>query len=559
LLVKGSLVDRRYPLLASLGLLLASTFAVFALLKAASGSQMAAYLKNPYVGASDIARLNRELGAGQPFFVQYFAWLFRVLHGDLGWSPSNSEPVSQAIVERLPATIELAFLGFMAALVLGALVGFVRARARAPMLRDVLAVPQLVCRAIPVIIFAMFLQLLLILTVSLPPAGMSSVEGFDLGDRLRHLIVPVFTLAVPFGAWSSLIFYDFFRASDNPLRIPVRSFVGPVAMTAAFVGPALLSASLLIEPMFAWPGVARLLSNGLSQLDFGLVAGLLLTYSVGVVLIKVCAEFALDIGDRGLPRQTGSSRTPANRRKGFSAIGVIACVVLLSAAFGAVTANLIAPIGPYYIDQVHWQGYPLAPGVAGHALGTDESGRDLLARVLFALRTSLGIAAFAALIATAIGAVVARATKAVPWFDDRGALSVTGIRPFAAFPFILATVAVLVAKFHTVGVLSPLVMALIIAVVSWPAIVPAFRALTPATLGGVVDLTACALVLEVTLSIFGFGVQAPAPSLGNMFMNMQSNMTVAPWVVIAPTVVVIVTLFALYAVADELRDGRTAR
>jgi peptide/nickel transport system permease protein len=120
-------------------------------------------------------------------------------------------------------------------------------------------------------------------------------------------------------------------------------------------------------------------------------------------------------------------------------------------------------------------------------------------------------------------------------------------------------VSVLVTRFHTIGVLNPLVIALLIAAVSWPAIVPAFRALTPATLGAVADLTACALLLEVTLSLYGLGVQPPTPSLGNILANMQSLMTVAPWVVIAPTVVVIATLFALYAVADELREGRTAR
>ena len=511
---------RRYRLLASLGLLLASTFAVFALFEAAPGGPI----------------------------VAYFPWLFRVLHGDLGWSPSNSEPVSQAIVDRLPATIELALCAFAAAVVLGAVIGFARTRTRPRILRGGLSVVQLLCRAIPIVVLAIALQLLLMFTTRLPIAGIASVDTFDLRDRFLHLIAPVLCLAVPFGAWSSLIFYDLFRRSEKPARPTLRDLVGGVAVSAARIGPALLSASLLIESRFAWPGIARLYSNGVAQRDTALVGGVLLAYSAAVVLLQLCAEFS-----------TGSPRVLAGSRRRFSAIGVTACVVLLLAAFGALTAILIVPVGPYLIDQVHWQGYPLAPGTAGHVLGTDENGRDLLSRLLVGLRTSLGIAAFAAVIASAIAALVAMAMNSLHAVADRSALSIIGIRPFGAFPFILAAVSVLVTRFHTIGVLNPRVIALLIAAVSWPAIVPAFRALTPATLGAVADLTACALLLEVTLSLYGLGVQPPTPSLGNILANMQSNMTVAPWVVIAPTVVVIVTLFALYAVADELREGRTAR
>ncbi|MDB5092353.1 MAG: hypothetical protein JWO85_454 [Candidatus Eremiobacteraeota bacterium] len=539
-------------LLAALGLLVASTFAVFALLEAAPGGPMAAYRGDSHLAASDVARLNREFGAGRPFYAQYFSWLFRVLHGDLGWSPSNARPVSQEIVERLPATIELVFLALVAAVVLGAITGLVRARMRASIPFDVIAVPQLVCRATPIVILVLFVQLLLVFTKLLPNAGIASVDGFDLRDRLSHLIVPVLCLAVPFGAWSSLIFYDFFRTSEGALRTSARSIAGPVVSTVALIGPPLIAASLLIEPMFAWPGVGRPFFFAVSQVDLGVIAGILLLYSVAMVLMTILADVSPSNGDR--TSRHGLARTSASGRKGFSAIGVIACIVLLCAAFGAVAANLIAPIGPFFIDIAHWRGYPLPPGVAGHVLGTDENARDLFARLLFGLRTSLGIAAFAAVAATAIGALVAFATKAVPRFNDRDALRLTGIRPFAAFPFILATIAILGAKLHTTEFLRPLTIALIIAAVSWPAVIPAFRAFSPASLGGFVDVTAGALLLEVSMSIFGFGVQPPTPSLGNLLVNLQSNFAITPWLSIIPTVVVVVTLGALYAVADDLRE-----
>jgi len=481
---------------------------------------------------------------------------FAVLHADLGWSSSDSQPAAQAVAERLPFTIELALVAFVAVVVLGALVGLLRARARGPALRELLAVPPLVGRAMPVVILTLFLQLGLMFTTKLPVAGISSSDAFDLGDRLLHLIAPVLCLAVPFGAWSSLIFFDFFRAPDGASRAPVRSLLAPLASTAASIGPALLAAILIVEPWFAWPGIGRLLFNGLHSFDYGLVATGLFVYAAGVVLLKLCGELAPAMPD-GVSLESAAPPTAARRRTGVSVVGGLALVVLLVAVVGAVGAGVIAPIGPYYIDQVHWQGYPLPPGAFGHVLGTEENGRDLLARLLVALRFSLGIAAFAALVAAAIAALVAKLTQALPWFDGRSAPGTAGIRPFAAFPFILAAIMVLVAVLHNIRFLEPPLIALMIAAVSWPAIVSAFR-LGRARFGSIVNVAACALLLEVTQSSIGWGVQPPVPSLGNMLVNAQSNVTVAPWAAIIPSAVTVVVLFALYALGDELRERSAA-
>jgi peptide/nickel transport system permease protein len=247
-----------------------------------------------------------------------------------------------------------------------------------------------------------------------------------------------------------------------------------------------------------------------------------------------------------------SSRPAAGSRSRISAIGVVALGVLVVAVVAPFAGELLTPFDPFWIDIAHWQGYPLAPGVAGHVLGTDENGRDVLARLLLALRMSLLIAVFAAFAAAALGAVVARMMKA-PRFDRRDAIAVTAIRPFAGFPFILAAVTVFAASSGKIHFLNPPVIALMIAAVAWPAIVPAFRTFTPATLGAVVDLTACALLIELTESALGFGVQPPIPSLGNMLVNSLSNVTIGPWIPIVPSAAAVATLFALYALGDELR------
>ena len=455
----------------------------------------------------------------------------------------------------MPHTIELTLLAYVLVVALGALVGFLRARARGPVLRELLAVPPLVGRAMPVVILTLFLQLGLMFTTKLPVAGVSSSDTFGLGDRLLHLIGPVLCLALPFGAWSSLIFFDFFRAPDGASGAPARSLLAPLASTAASIGPALLAAIFIVEPWFAWPGIGRLLFNGLHSFDFGLVATCLFVYAAGVVLLKLCGRLAPPMPDAVL-RGRDAPQAP-ERRARISVVGALALVVLLVAVVGAIGAGVIAPIGPYYIDQVHWQGYPLAPGTFGHVLGTEENGRDLLARVLVGLRFSLGIAAFAALVATALAALVAKAVNALPWFDGSSAPSTAGIRPFAAFPFILTAIMVLAAAMRDIRFLKPPLIALLIAVVSWPAIVSAFR-YGRARLSSVVDVAACALLLEVTQSSIGWGVQPPEPSLGNMMVNAQSNITVAPWAAIIPSAVTVAVLFALYALGDELRERARA-
>jgi ABC-type dipeptide/oligopeptide/nickel transport system permease subunit len=327
-------------------------------------------------------------------------------------------------------------------------------------------------------------------------------------------------------------------------------------VAAESIAPPLVAGGLIIETMFAWPGVARVFYASFSQFDLGALVGVVLLYAVAFVLIKTGAGLVRD-AQGGVLFDAGAVQPSAVRRPGFSANGIVGLGVLSVAAFGALAAG-VAPWGPYLIDQAHWVGYPLAPGIAGHVLGTEENGRDLLARLLLAVRTSLTLAAFAAVVALVIGAVVALVMRAVPSSYDRRVLDVTAIRPFAALPFIFVALTVLFARFGKVT-LHEITFVVILGVVSAPAIVPVFRAAFAARrysaiLAGAVDIMGGALLLEITLSAHGFGVQAPTASLGNMLANMLANMTVAPWAVAAPMLTGIALLFALFAIGDDLRE-----
>ena len=88
-------------------LLLLISVILFYILHNAPGGPLAPYLQNPHITQADITRLKHNFGLDRPVYVQYFAWLGKVLRGDLGYSTSNSEPVLTAILERLPATLLL--------------------------------------------------------------------------------------------------------------------------------------------------------------------------------------------------------------------------------------------------------------------------------------------------------------------------------------------------------------------------------------------------------------------------------------------------------------------
>ena len=187
--------------------LLLISIILFVILNNTPGGPLAPYLQNPHITPADIERLKHNLGLDKPIWFQYFVWLGTILHGDFGYSTSNSEPVLQAICERLPATLELMGVAFVVSLVhracrrhlLGRASVFVRrllrsrrsrssdSRCRSSGLRLMMQLAFARCTAFRCRAGTRF---------SLPSAGISTTDTFDLGDRIEHLIMPVIVLSL---------------------------------------------------------------------------------------------------------------------------------------------------------------------------------------------------------------------------------------------------------------------------------------------------------------------------------------------------------------------------
>jgi peptide/nickel transport system permease protein len=298
-----------------------------------------------------------------------------------------------------------------------------------------------------------------------------------------------------------------------------------------------------------------------------------------------------------LPAQTQPAATPDAdfhesrnriwRRFRKHRIAPIGGVILILMCLVAIFANVITPADPNYIDQAHWNGYPLAPGVAGHLLGTDENGRDLLARLIFGARISLTVAVVSVMLQIAIGTVLGAISGYYGGWVDFTIMRITDVvLSIPLLPLLLVLTAIVAATSNKAS-LNFLSIVLIIGLLSWPGVARIvrasflslrerefaeaaralgnsdgriiFRHLLPNAVAPIIVTATLAvanvIILESTLSFLGFGIQPPTASWGNMLANASSNMTIAPWVAIFPGLCILITVLAINYLGDGLRDA----
>jgi peptide/nickel transport system permease protein len=288
---------------------------IFSILQAAPGGPLTPYLQNPHITQADIDRLSHNLGLDQPKYVQYFKWLWRVVQGDFGWSMSNSEPVTQAIVERLPATLELMGSAFTLSIGMGVLFGIVSAIRQYSWLDYLITTFAFFGQSMPVFWFALMLQLAFSVVgitafgyhLALPSAGIATQDNFDLGDRIQHLIMPTIVLSLAFIAQYSrfmrssmleVIRTDYMRTAAAKgvsqraviLKHGLKNALIPLVTVIALTLPGLFAGAVITETIFAWPGMGRLFINALGQFDFAVLMGYLVMVSFLVVFCNLLAD-----------------------------------------------------------------------------------------------------------------------------------------------------------------------------------------------------------------------------------------------------------------------------
>lgn len=300
----------------SIPLLLLISIILYLILNNAPGGPLAPYLQNPHITPADIERLKHNLGLDRPIWYRYLVWLGQVLHGDLGYSTSNSEPVLQAILERLPATIELMGASFIFAVLLGLAAGIFSAVRPYSFADYFITTLAFFGQSMPVFWFALMLQLGFAVhgiplpggyMVQLPSAGLSSSDVFDIGDRLSHLVLPVIVLSLLTLALysrfmrSSLLEVmktDYMRTaaakgldfSTILFKHGLKNALIPVVTILALSLPGVFGGAIVTETIFAWPGAGRMFFIALQQSDIALMMGYLLILAFLVVFSNLLAD-----------------------------------------------------------------------------------------------------------------------------------------------------------------------------------------------------------------------------------------------------------------------------
>ena len=300
---------------------------VFMLVQAAPGDP-ADLLLSDEATAEDIAEARARWGLDQPVWVQYWKFLTAALQGDLGTSFRYADPVLTMIAERLPATIELAIVSIIIAVVVAVPLG-VWAGARPNSWVDNLgSLVGFFGISMPNFWFG----IMLILVVSgilnlLPSAGRDTygvagdpITGFylldsvikgnwrGLWDGLAHIIMPAVALGtnmmgilmrVTRSSVMEVMHEDYITTarakgvSERSVlwRHAVRNALIPIITVVGLELGTLLSGSIIVETVFSWPGSGQLLISAITSRDYPLITGTVLTYTLAFVIIN----FTIDI------------------------------------------------------------------------------------------------------------------------------------------------------------------------------------------------------------------------------------------------------------------------
>lgn len=280
--------------------------AVFSIIHLIPGNP-AQNLAGPNATEEQLAILEAHMGLDKPIYVQYVIWLKDVLSGDLGESFINKYPVSKLMAQRIPATLELA----LAAAIIGVLISFplgILAALRPGSIFD------LITTALSALSFAVpgfFLLILLILLFSLqwqilPPSGRP--DFFEQpGLHLQSLILPALTLGI--GVAAKLMRYlrssllevldqDYVRTARSKglrgsvvvTRHTIPNAMIPVVTILGLQLGDLLSGAIIVETIYAWPGVGRLTIQAIEWRDYSILQANVLFIVLAFLLVNLLTD-----------------------------------------------------------------------------------------------------------------------------------------------------------------------------------------------------------------------------------------------------------------------------
>jgi peptide/nickel transport system permease protein len=293
-------------LLAIVPVLVLVTAGVFFLIHLTPGDPIDAMMAES-ADPSVKAALSRQLGLDQPIHVQYLRWMGRVLHGDLGRSIRNNQPVIEDVGRRIRPSVELALLAILIALVVAFPLGILSAARRNTPVDGAGTTFALIGICMPNFLIALLLIFLFGVTLRWLPVSGYTDPLEDPVNGLRSLTLPAITLGLALGAVltrtlrSSLIealSEDYVR-TGRAKGLPEGAIVGrhalknsliPVVTVLGLQLGGLIGGAVITEYVFALPGVGRLVVDAVFARDYPLVQGVVLLIALAYIATNLLVD-----------------------------------------------------------------------------------------------------------------------------------------------------------------------------------------------------------------------------------------------------------------------------
>ena len=312
---------------------------LFALVNLAPGGPLSGQGQSRHIDPTKVELLKRQFGLDKPLPTQYLIWLVGndwmqvdkdgdgvldsygtrqgILRGDFGFSFRTRQPVLTEIGDRLPNTIYLTVITMLVAVLIAIPIGIISAIKQYSKFDITVTTLSFAGQAIPeywlglilILIFYAWLKNPFTGNPLLPAGGMTSINsvGFDLGDRIVHLILPVLTGALGWVAWYSrflrssmldVIHQDYIRtarAKGLPEKMvlykhALRNALVPLVTLLALDLPYIFGGAIFVEILFSWPGMGRLYYQAALQRDYPVLLAVLIIGASFIILSNLLAD-----------------------------------------------------------------------------------------------------------------------------------------------------------------------------------------------------------------------------------------------------------------------------
>jgi peptide/nickel transport system permease protein len=306
------LTDRLIDLLV---ILFGVSIITFLMIRLIPGDAVAIMLgANTEVTPERVAELRARIGLDQPFFAQYLAWLSGVLSGDLGVSLWTRRPVADEIANHVWPTVQLTVLALVMGAGLAVPLGVLMARLRGNGWDMVLRITTVAGLTIPS--FWLGIMMILFLTALFPDVQMLGYVPFsqDPLGNIGRLLLPAFALSLPIlanlarlvrSAMLEALGQDYIRtarAKGVPegailYRHALRNALIPFATSVGIMTGYLLGGAIVVEQVFAIPGLGRLILGAISERNYPLVQATILVVTCGFVLVNFVVDLLYAVID----------------------------------------------------------------------------------------------------------------------------------------------------------------------------------------------------------------------------------------------------------------------